>query len=78
MTVLTGAPNVPDGVVYPGYTNAPFVRQNVDGIEVVRVWTYLAANKGTRRRILNYLSYIAINHRLQRIFHIEKGYCVYS
>jgi len=58
VTVLTGAPNVPDGVVYDGYKNALYRRETVDGIDVVRVWTYLAANKGTVRRILNYLSYM--------------------
>ena len=58
VTVLTGAPNVPAGVVYDGYRNRLFGRETVDGIDVVRVWTYLAANKGTGRRILNYVSYM--------------------
>jgi glycosyltransferase involved in cell wall biosynthesis len=58
VTVLTGVPNVPNGVVYDGYSNALYGRETVDGIDVVRVWTYLAANKGTVRRILNYLSYM--------------------
>jgi len=57
ITVITSAPNVPGGVVYPGYRNR-FVRENQDGIRVQRVWTYLAPNKGTVRRILNYLSYM--------------------
>jgi len=56
VTVITGVPNVPDGVVYEGYRNKFFQRESVDGIETIRVWTYLAANKGTARRILNYLS----------------------
>ncbi len=58
VTVLTGAPNVPGGVVYDGYKNALYRRETVDGVDVVRVWTFLAANKGTVRRILNYLSYM--------------------
>jgi len=56
VTVITGVPNVPDGVAYEGYENKCFQRERVDGIETIRVWTYLAANKGTTRRILNYLS----------------------
>jgi len=56
VTVITGVPNVPDGVAYEGYANKCFQRERVDGIETIRVWTYLAANKGTTRRILNYLS----------------------
>ena len=58
VTVVTCAPNVPDGVVYEGYRNALFQREDVAGVDVIRVWTYLAANKGTTRRILNYVSYM--------------------
>jgi glycosyltransferase involved in cell wall biosynthesis len=56
VTVITGVPNVPNGVAYEGYENKCFQRERVDGIETIRVWTYLAANKGTTRRVLNYLS----------------------
>ncbi len=58
VTVITCAPNVPDGVVYDGYRNRLRQRETIDGIEVVRVWTYIAANKGTIRRIVNYVSYM--------------------
>ena len=58
VTVITCAPNVPNGVVYPGYRNQLFSREVVDGIEVIRVWTYIAPNKGTVRRIVNYVSYM--------------------
>jgi glycosyltransferase involved in cell wall biosynthesis len=57
VTVITCAPNVPSGIVYEGYENRPYQREIVDGIEVLRVWTYIAANKGTLKRILNYVSY---------------------
>ena len=58
VTVVTCAPNCPDGVVYQGYKNR-FRRQveSVDGIRVVRVWSYVAANAGTLPRIANYVSY---------------------
>jgi len=56
VTVITGVPNVPSGVAYEGYENRWFQRERVDGIETIRVWTYLAANRGTTRRIANYLS----------------------
>lgn len=59
VTVVTCAPNCPDGVVYEGYQNKPFQREFIDGIEVIRIWTYVAANSGTTKRILNYLSYMA-------------------
>lgn len=57
--VVTCAPNVPDGNVYEGYRNAIWQTERVDGIDTLRVWTYLAPNKGTTLRILNYLSYFA-------------------
>ena len=59
VAVVTCAPNVPDGVVYEGYANRWCQREVVEGVEVIRVWTYLAANKGTARRIFNYVSYMA-------------------
>jgi glycosyltransferase involved in cell wall biosynthesis len=57
VTVVTCAPNVPNGVLYPGYRNRLYQRQRIDGIRVLRVWTYLAPNKGTVKRIINFLSY---------------------
>jgi glycosyltransferase involved in cell wall biosynthesis len=58
VTVITCAPNVPVGVVYDGYRNGWLQRETVQGIETIRVWTWLAANKGTVRRIVNYVSYM--------------------
>lgn len=56
--VITCAPNVPDGRVYAGYRNRLFQREMIDGIEVIRVWTFIAANEGTFLRIANYVSYM--------------------
>ena len=58
VTVVTCAPNCPDGVVYEGYKNRLRQSETIDGIHVVRVWSYVAANKGTLRRIVNFLSYL--------------------
>ncbi|MFC1737032.1 glycosyltransferase family 4 protein [Candidatus Hydrogenedentota bacterium] len=58
VTVITCAPNVPNGVVYEGHRNRLHQREVIDGVEVIRVWTYIAANKGIFRRILNYVSYM--------------------
>lgn len=58
ITVITGAPNVPDGVVYEGYKNKLRQCEDIEGIHVIRIWTYIAANKGTIRRIINYVSYM--------------------
>jgi glycosyltransferase involved in cell wall biosynthesis len=58
VTVITSAPNHPKGELYPGYRNRLFQREVIDGVDVVRVWTYLAANEGFLRRTLNYVSYM--------------------
>jgi glycosyltransferase involved in cell wall biosynthesis len=60
VTILTCAPNVPSGVVYDGYRNSWLRRETVEGIETIRVWTYLAANRGRGLRIVNYLSYMVL------------------
>src|SRR6056297_3544911 len=58
VTVLTCVPNCPDGVAFGGYQNR-WRRQveTIDGIRVIRIWTFLAPNAGTLRRIANYASY---------------------
>lgn len=58
VTVITCAPNVPSGKVYDGYRNRLWQRETIDGIEVIRVWTFLAANAGTAKRILNYVTFM--------------------
>ncbi len=60
VTVITCAPNFPQGVVYPGYRNRLFQREEREGVEVIRVWSYLAPNQGVVRRTLDYLSYAAM------------------
>jgi glycosyltransferase involved in cell wall biosynthesis len=58
ITVITGAPNFPQGKVYPGYKNRLRLEENMEGIRVIRVWTYMAPNKGFLRRIMDYVSFM--------------------
>ena len=58
VTVLTCAPNHPNGIVYPGYSNSLWQWEECNGIRVLRVKTFLSANKGSVGRIGNYLSYL--------------------
>jgi glycosyltransferase involved in cell wall biosynthesis len=58
VTVITCTPNHPGGEVYKGYHNWPIQRESMDGIVVLRTWTFLAANKGKRRRAVSFLSYM--------------------
>jgi glycosyltransferase involved in cell wall biosynthesis len=59
VTVLTCAPNHPEGRVFPGYRNDWFSVSTVDGIRVVRLKTYIAPNSGMYRRVLDFVSYMA-------------------
>lgn len=58
VTVVTCAPNHPAGKLYPGYRNRLWQEEMADGIRVIRLWTFLAANEGFVPRITNYLSYL--------------------
>jgi len=57
VTVVTSVPNFPTGKVLPPYKNRLVQRENVDGIEIVRVWTYLAPNTAVIRRSLDFASF---------------------
>lgn len=58
VTVLTCAPNFPEGKVFPGYRNAWRQVETVDGIRVVRVKTFITANEGFLARTLDYVSFM--------------------
>ncbi|MAT10372.1 MAG: glycosyltransferase WbuB [Rhodopirellula sp.] len=59
ITVLTCAPNFPKGKVFKGYKNSiiPF-KETMDGVQVIRVWTYITSNEGFLKRTLDYLSFM--------------------
>jgi len=59
VTVVTCAPNFPEGKLYEGYRNRWRQVETVDGIRVVRVKTYITANEGFLRRTLDYMSFMA-------------------
>jgi glycosyltransferase involved in cell wall biosynthesis len=58
VTVITGAPNFPEGKLYPGYENRWHQVDDLDGIRVVRVKTFIAPNAGFLSRSLDYLSFM--------------------
>lgn len=55
VTVITGVPNHPRGVLFEGYENRLVQEEDVDGIRVIRTWMFLSANEGFLRRISNYV-----------------------
>ncbi len=57
VTVITCVPNFPKGVVFDGYKNKLYQKEYIDGIKIIRIWSYITANEGTIKRILDYISY---------------------
>ena len=57
VTVITCTPNYPKGEVFEGYKNKWHQTEMMDGIKVIRVWTYITPNRGLFRRTLDYMSF---------------------
>lgn len=60
VTVITCAPNFPKGKVFDGYRNRLWQTEEMEGIRVIRVWSYITANEGFVKRILDYQSFMAM------------------
>lgn len=57
VTVLTCFPNYPTGKAFPGYKNQLYKVEYIDGIKVVRLWSYMTANQGFFKRVMDYVSF---------------------
>lgn len=57
VTVITCVPNFPQGKVFDNYKNKWRQKETMDGIRVIRVWSYISANEGFGKRILDYVSF---------------------
>jgi glycosyltransferase involved in cell wall biosynthesis len=58
VTVLTGMPNHPTGVLPPEYRHAIRRRERRDGYAVLRTWLYATPNEGIARKTLSHLSFM--------------------
>ncbi len=58
VTVVTCVPNHPQGKIYPPYRNRLWQREERDGIQVIRLFTYATANEGFLRRTANYVLFL--------------------
>ena len=58
VTVVTGLPNHPTGIVAPEYRGTIFRREALDGITVFRNWLYATPNEGFVKRTLSHLSFM--------------------
>jgi colanic acid biosynthesis glycosyl transferase WcaI len=57
VSVITGLPSHPNGIVPEEYRGDWLRIEYIDGIEVVRSWIYAAANRGHAKRITSFLSF---------------------
>ncbi|MGE5500189.1 MAG: hypothetical protein ACM3Q2_19110, partial [Syntrophothermus sp.] len=58
VTVITNFPNHPDGKIFPGYRNKLISREVTEGVNVIRLWTFITPNEGIILRTLNYVIYM--------------------
>ena len=61
ITVITCVPNFPHGKVYAGYKNKLYQSKVVNGIKVIRVWSYMSSNSGFTKRVLDYFSFACMS-----------------
>ena len=59
VSMLTAFPNYPSGVVTLGYRGKMWMREQVDGVDVLRTWIYCTPKKDFRSRVLNFGSFCA-------------------
>ena len=67
VTVLTSAPNFLHGKVFEGYKNKWRCFENIEGIKVIRIKSFIAENKGAFKRIVDYASF-ALHAAFQGLF----------
>jgi glycosyltransferase involved in cell wall biosynthesis len=66
VTVLTGLPNYPDGIVKEEYKQFKNRSEEIEGVKVLRSWL-LGRGKGTKQLALNYISF-ALSSTVRAIF----------
>lgn len=58
VTMLTEVPNHPEGVIRPEYRGRFWVREELDGIDVLRVWVWTSPVKTLRTRLAFYVTFM--------------------
>ena len=58
VTVLTAFPHYPAGRIHDGYRRRLYMREEIDGIKVVRTWVYATTGRGVLKRVINQLSFV--------------------
>ena len=61
VTVLTALPSYPTGEIFPGYRGHFFLKNEEEGIRVVRTWVYATKRKSFLPRVANYVSFAMLS-----------------
>lgn len=57
ITILTAMPNYPKGEIFDGYKDKKLVKEEIDGIKIVRTSIYATKSKKFIKRLRNYISF---------------------
>ena len=57
VTIVTGFPNHPKGVIFPGYKKRLFSVEERAGVRIVRCWLYTSPKKTILKRLWNFASF---------------------
>lgn len=57
ITIITCFPNFPKGKVFTGYKNKLYAVEVIDGIRVIRVWSYISSNSRFLKRSIDFFSF---------------------
>jgi glycosyltransferase involved in cell wall biosynthesis len=56
VTVVTGFPNHPTGIIPKEYRGKIILKESIEGINVLRTWLLASANKGFKKRSVSFLT----------------------
>lgn len=77
VTVITGFPNHPSGVVHEGFRKRWLSTENHDGVRVLRVWLATSPNRSLLNRLMTFVSFTAISAwRLLRVSQVDVVFAV--
>lgn len=59
VTIVTGAPNYPQGRIFKGYRNSLYAVEVLDDVRVIRTWSFISPSKKFWSRLFHYGTYSA-------------------
>tara|TARA_B100000579_G_scaffold424051_1_gene427982 strand:- start:2049 stop:3281 length:1233 start_codon:yes stop_codon:yes gene_type:complete len=75
ITVITGYPNHPNGLIYKGFKKKIFSIHNEFNFRLIRCWLFTSNNKTNLNRLLNYISF-SISSLIAALF-LERNHFVF-